>query len=372
MSTSLVKDTKCLVNSALIATFLTLNSTLNMLNRWALGIYGFRYPLVMTVCHMAFSVLVLSPYMLCTRVRGSHIETIKHGWKGIAGIGAFMAANISLNNLSLMYITLSLNQMIRASLPVMTAILAVFVESKTFYRDEFISLCLLAMGVMMTVYEGSIHGSVFGVAVCLVGLMSNALMMTFSGKILSEKMDVFRLTFYTSPVSMVILLPFLWRTELQGFQDYWTGHKNGVTGVLLAGSINAVLYNVVHYLMIQRISSTGTTVVGQVKIIGLLLLSSAFLGESSQWNGVMIAGTAIALIGFVWYSNVKLQQQSAKGDPSPISELLRQFLQGVALRFWNTPTELMMVFMLVVIVAVGIFVYSVDVSDACSLGWFQC
>lgn len=42
--------------------------------------------------------------------------------------------------------------------------------------------------------------------------------------------------------------------------------------------MNALLYNVVHYLMIQRTSAVTTTVLGEIKIIGLLVASAFLLG----------------------------------------------------------------------------------------------
>ena len=57
-----------------------------------------------------------------------------------------------------------------------------------------------------------------------------------------------------------------------------------VTGIILVGSINALSYNVVHYLMIQMTSAVTTTVLGEVKIIGLLLLSVLLLGRSLMPN----------------------------------------------------------------------------------------
>ena len=53
-----------------------------------------------------------------------------------------------------------------------------------------------------------------------------------------------------------------------------------ITGIILVGSINALSYNVVHYLMIQMTSAVTTTVLGEVKIIGLLVLSVLLLGEA--------------------------------------------------------------------------------------------
>ena len=52
-----------------------------------------------------------------------------------------------------------------------------------------------------------------------------------------------------------------------------------VTAIILVGSVNALSYNVVHYLMIQMTSAVTTTVLGEVKIIGLLVLSVLLLGE---------------------------------------------------------------------------------------------
>ena len=104
-----------------------------------LGIHGFAFPLLLTSCHMGFSFLALLPLMLREPYVSRHMPTLKQQWKGLVAIGEaclltclqcthcpvvwlrpllspaglFLAANISLNNLSLVLITLSLNQVIR-------------------------------------------------------------------------------------------------------------------------------------------------------------------------------------------------------------------------------------------------------------------
>jgi hypothetical protein len=50
-------------------------------------------------------------------------------------------------------------------------------------------------------------------------MVSNALMMTMSGKILSERLDVLRLTFYTAPVSCLCLVPFYINKEVRLLLD---------------------------------------------------------------------------------------------------------------------------------------------------------
>lgn len=63
------------------------------------------------------------------------------------------------------------------------------------------------------------------------------------------------------------------------FRLYWADHSTGVMLVLLCSSIVALSYNVVHSMMIQKTSAVTTTVLGEVKIIGLLILSAVLLGE---------------------------------------------------------------------------------------------
>lgn len=40
-------------------------------------------------------------------------------------------------------------------------------------------------------------------------------MMSTTGKILSEKLDVLQLAFYTTPISSCVLLPFFWFLEVR-------------------------------------------------------------------------------------------------------------------------------------------------------------
>jgi hypothetical protein len=97
-----------------------------------------------------------------------------------------------------------------------------------------VSLVILAGGVGVAVWEGSDSKSTFyGIVLCLTGeptiracihlssplfappdmiviagTICNGLMMSTSGRLMSEKIDVLRLTFYTAPISCFILIPF--------------------------------------------------------------------------------------------------------------------------------------------------------------------
>jgi hypothetical protein len=64
-------------------------------------------------------------------------------------------------------------------------------------------------------------------------------------------------------------------------------------------SVMAVCYNLVHSAMIKRTSAVTTTVIGEVKIVGLMLLSALLLGESSAFTPKMFLGCGLAIAVFV-------------------------------------------------------------------------
>lgn len=302
----------------LVAAYLSLNSSLNLLNKWSLGVYGFRFPFLLTSCHMAFSFVVLAPVALRESWE-SHRRTLEKQWKGVLYIGAFMALNIALNNISLLDISLTLNQIIRSAIPVVTCLLAILVESRYPSGQELAALITLTLGVMLAVWQGTITGKPYAIGFCLVGTVCNGAMMTFSGKVLSEKLDVVRLTFYTAPVSLTCLAPFFLIYERTHFLEYLPAHSNGVALIILVSSINAVCYNMIHSLMIKKTSAVTTTVLGEVKIVGLLVLSAMLLGEGKEFTMKMTLGVVLAMTGFAMYSHTKIQNFRDSMQPRVIS-----------------------------------------------------
>ncbi|KAL0054475.1 hypothetical protein WJX82_009428 [Trebouxia sp. C0006] len=253
--------------------------------------------------------------------RSKHRESLATQWKGLVAIGIYMAANISLNNLSLVLITLSLNQVIRSSIPVCAAVSAVVIEKKVPSATEATALLVLTAGVMMAVFEGSVTGSTAGILLCICGTVCNAAMICTSGKLLSEKMDVLRLAFYTAPVSCAVLLPLFVARESTQFREYAMENSAGVALVLLCSSAIALLYNVVHAAMIKRTSAVTVTVLGEVKVVGLLILSAILLDEKKILTVKMSIGISLAMLGFGMYSHTKIEkiQQQAElyGGPGP-------------------------------------------------------
>ena len=273
--------------------YLGLNSSLNLLNRYTLGMAGFKFPVSLTCMHLTFQICALAPIVLLRSREGkeTHRAVVKRLWRGLFAIGTFMAVNISLNNASLLHLSLSYNQVIRASIPVVCAACSVVVEKKVPTVLEAVGLSLVAAGVMATVAGSSSRleqrpNEVAGLIFCVVATVSNALMMTFSGKIMGgEKLDAVSLTFYTSPVVLGLLLPVAlgleWekmtmRLRREGLEDdpfsaavvetpgFVSG--SGLLRLVFLGCCNAVVYNWVHNKVIAMTSATTTTVLGNVML----------------------------------------------------------------------------------------------------------
>eukprot|EP00884_Botryococcus_braunii_P008683 jgi/Botrbrau1/17816/Bobra.0127s0061.1 len=291
-----------------VTAYLGLNSALNLCNKYFLGPFGFSFPILLTCSHMMFGFVALLPLMLSEKMRQKHEETLEKQWKGIVAIGLYMALNISLNNSSLVDMTLSLNQIIRASIPVFTCVLAVVVENKVPTKGEAVSLIVLTLGVMIAVWEGTVQGSPRAILLCIGGTISNAAMMTTSGKVLSERVDALRLTFYTAPVSLLALLPAFYLREYEAFSlNYLPAHRWETLSIVGVTSVIALAYNVVHSLMIQQTSAVTTTVLGEAKIVGLMFLSYVLLGEKKSFTTNMTVGCITAMVGFFLYSHFKLE-----------------------------------------------------------------
>ena len=81
------------------------------MNRWALGLHGLRFPLIMTASHMLFGCVALSPLMLLSpSYSAAHAPVLRHDWLDLAGIALLNGFQVAFNNASLTVMELSMNQ----------------------------------------------------------------------------------------------------------------------------------------------------------------------------------------------------------------------------------------------------------------------
>lgn len=288
---------------AVILVYLLLNMSINLLNKFIISRTGFAFPIAVSLAHMLFAILVLFPAMLRDRYRALHATTWRKNAFGLVVIGASFSANLAFNNFSLTRISLSLNQMIRASIPVVTVLCSIVIEHVTPTRREIVALVAIMIGVCAVLAE-DVHTNALGVATCIVSTVANGLMMSMSGALLKEKLDVWRLSFYQAPIVVATLLPVYVHAEHRRVMHFLASQQDAhfVPGLILLTCFIALAYNAVHGIAIKLTSATTTTVIGQGKILALMLLSAVLLGERDFNNAKTVLGGAVAMVGFTMYS----------------------------------------------------------------------
>ena len=121
------------------------------------------FPLIMTASHMIFGFGAFSPLMLMSeKYYSQHTRVLTEDWKGLATIAVMNGVQIACNNASLTVMELSMNQVIRASIPVLVALIAVCVEHKIPSKSEIACLFGISLGVMLAVWEES-RNAVLGI-----------------------------------------------------------------------------------------------------------------------------------------------------------------------------------------------------------------
>lgn len=68
--------------------------------------------------------------------------------------------------------------------------------------------------------------------------------------------------------------------QIQKFHVYCSTNWHDALLVLLVTSAAALCYNLCHSLTIKRTSAVTVCVLGEIKIVGLLILSALLLGEA--------------------------------------------------------------------------------------------
>lgn len=303
-----------LANAVLCLLYIALNGALNFVNRAALGPSGFAFPLTLTAAHMLLNPVLLAPLMIGNQTyRQQHIPVVCGSWSLLLMIGALNAIQIGLNNSSLVHIELSLNQVVRGLMPVFVGLLHWLRVARP-PPVHLLLLSCISLGVALVVYRESSAGNEWlGIFYVTASVGLQAAQMSFSDSLLSTKLDSFQITFYTSwPALLALAAPALW---LEGPQFLrFAAERPAFSAAVLCGTcFLAVLYNVVMYQTIRRLNAVGSAVLGNVKVVVLLLLSSMVLGEMKLWTSRQHLGCMLTLGGAAAYSSLKLRR-AAKTD----------------------------------------------------------
>mmetsp|Transcript_51245 Transcript_51245/g.141846 ORF Transcript_51245/g.141846 Transcript_51245/m.141846 type:complete len:779 (-) Transcript_51245:171-2507(-) len=297
-----------IADGTLCVLYTMLNASLNSANRLVLGTYGFSFPALLTSAHMFFNMVFLAPVMvLIPSYRTEHARLFCGNWMELAVIAVLNVAQITLNNSSLVHIELSMNQVVRATLPVFVALLDSVCKTPP-PLHHMVMLVTISLGANLVVYQpASVSGSKFqGVVLVTLSVIMQASQMCFAGSLLSGKFDALQITFYTSPIALLASIGPASLVEGYQFVRFIARNPRLAFMALAGTSTLAAIYNVVVFQTIQRLSAVGSAVLGNVKVVVLLFLSSLLMGEMQSWDSSQLLGCALTFSGAAVYSSFKL------------------------------------------------------------------
>jgi len=254
---------------------------------------------------------------------------------------AAFAGNMSLNNFSLAFIPLSVNQVIRACTPVATAVVQAFSRSmQHISRLEWLFMLLgvaCAATTVLARIEGNVAASgsfVFGALLCVLSVFFGATDLVLKQKMVSELgMSSKDATGYSALPSFLILLvpgllwqhplPEAWAEQLgsssHGFTDFEViargcALRPALVGVIAVSGVLAFGYNTFTTFFAGRLSPTTTSIVGNLPastLVSLLLLEQRLPGGA--WGFLLwasIAGNVAAFAAYNSFRRRRLKLQS--------------------------------------------------------------
>jgi len=288
-----------------------LNFALNFFNKWAFtkvedGGAGFSFPIFYTMWNTLASFCGANLLMLLVPVN----RTIC--WKqfvdnkfALLVFGVVFSSNIVTNNASLVYISLSVNQVIKCLVPIPAIIFSYFIEKKTYSYPILGAALVLTFGACMSIPYDSPKVTPVGSILALWSTAMSGLRPVLTALLLKNSKESgltpVPLLWYDAGFSTVFLfLAFLVSEETVTVAEFFKKDSASGMMILIAGSTCAFAYNIVVFYLVKVTSSLTSVVLANVKTT--LIIVIAVLLWDKQISPISIGGFVVFFLGLFGYS----------------------------------------------------------------------
>ncbi len=258
--------------------------------------------------------LLYSVLRVCTIVGvfdRPNAETLKSLTSPVLIVGMLFGTNIIANNASLIFVSLSLNQCLKAGSPLLMIAVAWMVEGKKTRASAAAAAVVTTVGSLLVVLHNP-GFDVFGVALVGVSTLAAAFQYSAASITMRGKTNlVVHTTMYSALVVCYFCLPLILFLELDNFHDYSDTHSmSSCLGMLLLGGSMATAYLLVTNGLIALGGSVYLAVLGNAKLALVVLVSCYIFDERLTTMNVL--GIVVTILGFFLYTWAK--QRAAKQD----------------------------------------------------------
>merc|ERR1712166_630666 len=249
-----------------VAAWASINLALNFFNSYALrpeekGGLGFSFPFVYSGCHQIASFIGVN---VIFKVK-PNLNTLsraqwKAKWPALLGLSVMMVLSIGCNNASLVYVGLSVNQIIKSITPLPTMILSYCTEKKV-YSWQLVGIVLLqvAGAIMAVPWHEQTQAGALGIVLCFVSMLAAATKPVVAGALMKDMRESgltpLVLVWYDSIFSIgwFFLIALCLPNERVGAVEYMSKVTSALTNVVLA-NVKQVILIVVAAIFVDHIS----------------------------------------------------------------------------------------------------------------------
>lgn len=319
--------------------FIVLNVSMNIYMKWLFRSDGGDFPLPWTInaFQQAQSFILLQPILLWMKKKGyDRFSARKKGDPDeepvscthlfqVYAVTLLFCLNVGTNSLSLVRISITLNQTVRAFLPVGVLLLATVLEQRTYPSHSYVTTGMLVIGIALSCW-GSPQFDNYGFCLAFVSTLVAALGTSLNGRLLSQgpfsksgPYGIARLIMIQSMPAFFTFSIIAIATEgtqvREKLEKEWTGEGRWqvyqTIGLVSISGALALLSNLGRCFLVAATSALMETLAGNAKVAALCIIDHYLFGTALYWHNYL--GITITFFGF----SVHLLLQYAISEPEP-------------------------------------------------------
>ncbi|KAL6642213.1 hypothetical protein ACP70R_020394 [Stipagrostis hirtigluma subsp. patula] len=306
-----------LLSYAYVAIWISLSFAVIVYNKYILDpkLYGWPFPISLTMIHMAFCASLAAALVRVLRVvdvPSSPPMTPQLYAASVVPIGALYALSLWFSNSAYIYLSVSFIQMLKALMPVAVYSLAVAFRTDAFRRATMLNMLGISAGVAVAAY-GEARFDVFGVTLQLAAVAAEATRLVLIQMLLTSKgmkLNPITSLYYIAPCCLVFLTVPWYVVELPKLRAAAASAGRPDVSVFGTNSLCAFALNLAVFLLVGKTSALTMNVAGVVK--DWLLIAFSWTVIKDTVTPVNLVGYGIAFLGVAYYNHAKLQALKAK------------------------------------------------------------
>ncbi|CAN6362192.1 unnamed protein product [Urochloa humidicola] len=309
-----------LVSYAYVGIWISLSFSVIVYNKYILDpkMYGWPFPISLTMIHMAFCAALAAFLVRVLRVvdvPASPSMTPRLYAATVVPIGALYALSLWFSNSAYIYLSVSFIQMLKALMPVAVYSLAVALRTDSFRRASMLNMLAISAGVAVAA-AGEARFDAFGVALQLAAVAAEATRLVLIQILLTSRgmaLNPITSLYYIAPCCLAFLAVPWYAVELPRLRAAAAAASlvaRPDVFVFGTNSMCAFALNLAVFLLVGKTSALTMNVAGVVK--DWLLIAFSWTVIKDTVTPVNLAGYGIAFLGVAYYNHAKLQGLKAK------------------------------------------------------------